>query len=181
MISNSFCDRCRRSTRVVHRVPRVKGSTCTSYARRSRGHHEVCFFSNPSSHLGSACILLHIHFSAVILERAKCFCFLQPLGSFYEFAPIITRGLILWLMFSLFQLSIAGGSNQTRWLQSEDCSACDPLSNTTLSIESVMGAGVKREWRSLPKTSDSVLQEINITIRFPQVCVIICKPRPFLK
>ena len=75
----------------------------------------------------------------------------------------------------LFQLSIAGESNQTRRMQKEDCSACDPLSNTKLSIDGVMRAGAKSEWRSLPKTNDSILQEISITIRFPQVCNIICK------
>lgn len=83
------------------------------------------------------------------------------------------------LKFSLFQLSIAGESNQTRRIQSEDCSACDPLSNTKLSIDSVLGARAKSEWRSLPKTNDSILQEINITIRFPQVCSIICWLGPF--
>ena len=83
------------------------------------------------------------------------------------------------LKFSLFQLSIAGESNQTRRMQSEDCSACDPLSNTKLSIDSVLGASAKSEWRSLPKTNDSILQEINITIRFPQVCKIIYRLGPF--
>ena len=87
---------------------------------------------------------------------------------------MITSGLILILVFFFFQLSVAGESNQTRRLQSEECSACGPSNNTRLSIDSVLGAGEKTEWRSFPKTNDSVLHKINITIRFPQVCIIIC-------
>ena len=51
-----------------------------------------------------------------------------------------------------------------------ECSACDPQSNMQLRIDSVLRADNRKEWRSLSKAQDSMLQEINITINFPQVC-----------
>ena len=57
----------------------------------------------------------------------------------------------------------------TQRLSTLDCSACDPRSKMHLRIDNVLVADNKTEWRSLAKTKDSMLQEINITINFPQV------------
>nr|XP_058972202.1 laminin subunit alpha-like isoform X2 [Pocillopora verrucosa] len=63
-------------------------------------------------------------------------------------------------------------SNQTNGNQSDTCSACDPLTNASYSIKSVLTGNGVREWRSLPKDKESILQELNITINFPQILEI---------
>ncbi|PFX27901.1 Laminin subunit alpha [Stylophora pistillata] len=64
------------------------------------------------------------------------------------------------------------GPHQTSGNQRDTCSACNPLTNAPYSIKSVLTGSEAREWRSLLKDKESTLQEVNITINFPQVLEI---------
>ena len=73
---------------------------------------------------------------------------------------------------SFFLILVPDDSNETNGNQSDTCSACDPLTNASYSIKSVLAGNGVREWRSLPKDKESILQELNITINFPQVGIV---------
>ena len=79
----------------------------------------------------------------------------------------------------LFLISVVDESYQTNGKQRDECSACDPSKSTPYSIKSVLEGDGTVEWRSLPKKRGSVLQEVNITINFPQVCIVVLKPGYF--
>ena len=78
---------------------------------------------------------------------------------------------IFWRLHSVspYQTTFFHLVTDSQGLSTPDCSACDPRSKMHLRIDNVLVADNKTEWRSLAKTKDSMLQEINITINFPQV------------
>ena len=65
---------------------------------------------------------------------------------------------------------VGGESNRSRsQLYSKCLLACDPTTGSWLDINGVLLSAETNEWISFPKRQNSKLQELNITINFPQV------------